>query len=65
MPENGSVPNGNHANPKYLDCARAVELLQQETDGDGLDVSTLMNSQSNGGLTYNDFLILPGYIGTT
>jgi IMP dehydrogenase len=29
-----------------------------------LDVYTLLNSAKNGGLTYNDFLVLPGYIGT-
>jgi IMP dehydrogenase len=31
---------------------------------DGLDVYTLLDSTKNGALTYNDFLIMPGYIGT-
>ncbi|KAL7754496.1 inosine-5'-monophosphate dehydrogenase [Sorochytrium milnesiophthora] len=29
---------------------------------DGIDVAQLMDSQISGGLTYNDFLLLPGYI---
>lgn len=59
--------NGNHVTPqKYEDWTRAVEILKEGNSyGDGLDVQTLMNSKTNGGLTYNDFLILPGYIGTT
>jgi IMP dehydrogenase len=60
MPLNGSVSNGNG---HFLDHTRAVEYLQDYDHGDGLDVKTLMNSKTNGGLTYNDFLILPGYIG--
>ena len=31
---------------------------------DGLDVYTLLDSTKNGALTYNDFLVMPGYIGT-
>lgn len=30
---------------------------------DGIDVKDLMNEEKMGGLTYNDFLLLPGYIG--
>lgn len=30
--------------------------------GDGLSLSELMDSRVNGGLTYNDFLMLPGHI---
>jgi IMP dehydrogenase len=65
MAQNGDVPNGHHdlSESHYLDYARAVEHLSDYTDGDGLDVTTLMNSKTNGGLTYNDFLVLPGYIG--
>ena len=33
-----------------------------EPVADGLTVDELMNPQISGGLTYNDFLILPGYI---
>lgn len=70
MPSNGAVSNGYHAtksteNGDVLDCARALEYLESGyVDGDGLDVQTMMDSKANGGLTYNDFLVLPGYIGT-
>jgi hypothetical protein len=68
MATNGSVYNGNghkiaFDQSKYLNHARAIEYLEDYDHGDGLDVKTLMNSKTNGGLTYNDFLILPGYIG--
>jgi len=62
--------NGSHSvqtalNSKALDHTKAVEMLAEYSEGDGLDVQTLMNSKTNGGLTYNDFLILPGYIGSS
>ena len=48
-----------------LDYAKAHEVLRDEPSSrDGLDARTLLDSSRNGGLTYNDFLILPGYIGT-
>jgi IMP dehydrogenase len=47
-----------------LDHKKALEVLAREYKGDGLDVHTLIDSEKNGGLTYNDFLVLPGYIGT-
>ncbi|KAK9478630.1 IMP dehydrogenase/GMP reductase [Lipomyces japonicus] len=47
----------------YEDCASALKVLQQEyKEADGLDVQSLINSKVNGGLTYNDFLMLPGKI---
>jgi len=47
-----------------LDHSKAVEVLEREcADGDGLDAQTLLDSRTNGGLAYNDFLVLPGYIG--
>lgn len=50
---------------KVLDYTKALELFNAENaDRDGLDAQTLLDSRNNGGLTYNDFLILPGYIGT-
>ena len=60
------------ANPAYLlpgqklmDYTKALEVLEKEyTTRDGLDAKSLLDSQKNGGLTYNDFLILPGYIGS-
>jgi IMP dehydrogenase len=48
-----------------LDFTKALEILKNEyPERDGIDVKTLLNSKVNGGLTYNDFLMLPGYIGT-
>ncbi|KAJ4368611.1 inosine-5'-monophosphate dehydrogenase [Didymella sp. IMI 355093] len=47
-----------------LDHTKALEVLQNEyQERDGIDVKTLIDSKKNGGLTYNDFLMLPGYIG--
>ena len=47
-----------------LDHTKALEILKNEyPERDGIDVKTLINSKENGGLTYNDFLMLPGYIG--
>ena len=43
---------------------KALDLLREEyANSDGLDAKTLLDSRINGGLTYNDFLVLPGYIG--
>ena len=48
-----------------LDYTKALEVLENEyPEKDGLDVYTLLDSTKNGALTYNDFLVLPGYIGT-
>lgn len=50
---------------KVLDHTTALEVLKNEySERDGLDIHTLIDSKLNGGLTYNDFLVLPGYIGT-
>ncbi|KAK9454437.1 IMP dehydrogenase/GMP reductase [Dipodascopsis uninucleata] len=46
----------------YENCANAVQLLEEYKERDGLSVQDLMNSKVNGGLTYNDFLLLPGKI---
>ncbi|KAL8661393.1 MAG: hypothetical protein Q9202_005635 [Teloschistes flavicans] len=49
---------------KPLDARNALEYLENVyKHEDGLDVQTLLDSRTNGGLTYNDFLVLPGYIG--
>lgn len=45
-----------------LDHTKALEYLKKYEEKDGLDVKTLMDSKTRGGLTYNDFLILPGKI---
>ena len=49
-----------------LDHTTALEVLHDEyPERDGLDVKTLLDSTRNGALTYNDFLVMPGYIGNT
>ena len=54
-----------NAGQELLDPATAVDFLENEyKHKDGLDVQTLLDSKTHGGLTYNDFLVLPGYIGT-
>lgn len=62
---NGTVASDLVRGAKVLDYTKAVEILEAECqERDGLDVHTLIDSKRNGGLTYNDFLVLPGYIGT-
>ncbi|MCJ1362432.1 hypothetical protein MMC16_001535 [Acarospora aff. strigata] len=48
---------------ELLDHSQAVDILEGQGLRDGLHADTLLDSKVNGGLTYNDFLILPGYIG--
>jgi len=57
----GSVPI---LNQKVLDFKTASQVLEKEyPERDGIDVHSLLDSKLRGGLTYNDFLVLPGYIG--
>lgn len=44
------------------DYTKALEYLETFEKKDGLSVDELMDSNIRGGLTYNDFLILPGKI---
>jgi len=60
--QNGSQQT-NGAAPQVLDYTKAEEYLKQYQSRDGLCVQDLMDSKVQGGLTYNDFLLLPGYIG--
>ncbi|CAO3582806.1 unnamed protein product [Absidia cylindrospora] len=46
----------------FLSPAQALSTLSQYEHRDGLSVEALLDEQLSGGLTYNDFLILPGYI---
>lgn len=46
----------------YLDISTANETLKTYGRPDGLSVEALMDEQISGGLTYNDFLVLPGFI---
>ncbi|KAI7861292.1 inosine-5'-monophosphate dehydrogenase, partial [Spinellus fusiger] len=45
-----------------LDITQTQEVLKSYGRPDGLSVESLLDEQWSGGLTYNDFLILPGYI---
>jgi IMP dehydrogenase / GMP reductase domain len=46
----------------YLDPKSAFDHLETYSRPDGLSVLDLVNSLVHGGLTYNDFLLLPGKI---
>lgn len=46
----------------YLPSSQALQVLHEYEHQDGLSVRDLMNSKIHGGLTYNDFLLLPGRI---
>jgi len=48
----------------YLSPSQALSTLSEYASGDGLSLKELMDTRRNGqgGLTYNDFLILPGKI---
>lgn len=46
----------------FKDPSTAFEALKHYENADGLSVHQLMDSNLRGGLTYNDFLILPGKI---
>lgn len=48
---------------KVLDHTTALDVLAEYKSRDGLDIHELMDTAKHGGLTYNDFLLLPGYIG--
>ena len=48
--------------PSFLHPADALEHLATYNEPDGLAVEDLMNGRLHGGLTYNDFLLLPGRI---
>ncbi|KAK5095926.1 inosine-5'-monophosphate dehydrogenase [Exophiala xenobiotica] len=47
-----------------MDHTKALEVLSKDYESrDGLSVHELIDSKKHGALTYNDFLVLPGYIG--
>ncbi|SOV09440.1 inosine 5`-monophosphate dehydrogenase [Ustilago sp. UG-2017a] len=45
-----------------LSPSQALEHLETYSTGDGLSMAELIDSRQHGGLTYNDFLVLPGFI---
>lgn len=59
---NGAPSRPANGAAQTLNTADAVAYLEQYSRGDGLAVHELMDSRKNGGLTYNDFLMLPGKI---
>ncbi|KAK5634910.1 hypothetical protein RRF57_010622 [Xylaria bambusicola] len=59
---NGQAPVVN-GKSDFLDHTKAIELLKEYESYDGLSLHELMDTKTRGGLTYNDFLVLPGYIG--
>ncbi|KAF8658432.1 hypothetical protein AX16_001983 [Volvariella volvacea WC 439] len=56
------MPASPSTNSPYLDPSTALAHLESYNRSDGLSISDLMDSQRHGGLTYNDFLLLPGKI---
>lgn len=63
---NGDSQDNFAMKAEIQDYTKALEVLKGDyATGDGLDVDTLIDSDKHGALTYNDFLILPGYIGKT
>jgi IMP dehydrogenase len=62
---NGDAAHGSAMKAEIEDYTKALEVLETYTTRDGLDVDTLIDSDKHGALTYNDFLVLPGYIGKT
>jgi IMP dehydrogenase len=57
----GDMSNGD--SPIFEDASKALELLKSYEQKDGISVHDLLDETKMGGLTYNDFLLLPGYIG--
>ncbi|KAI0021130.1 IMP dehydrogenase [Xylariomycetidae sp. FL0641] len=58
---NGNVPvNGKS---QFLDYHGALDALKDFDSHDGLGIEDLVDTKKHGGLTYNDFLVMPGYIG--
>ncbi|KXL43529.1 hypothetical protein M433DRAFT_308138 [Acidomyces richmondensis BFW] len=64
LSSNGStkVANGEPHNESTQDASKALEILQTY-NRDGISAQELLDETKTGGLTYNDFLLLPGYIG--
>lgn len=66
-PPNGApaIDNGLYqasSSKAPLDPSQALAHLATYPSGDGLSMSELIDSKLHGGLTYNDFLVLPGFI---
>jgi len=59
------VNDGAHgfAEEQTEDPARALQVLKTYANKDGISIQELLDETKTGGLTYNDFLLLPGHIG--
>ncbi|KAI0473600.1 IMP dehydrogenase [Xylariaceae sp. FL0804] len=58
---NGHVAANGQSEP--LDYRKVHEVLAQYKSRDGLSAEEMVEAKKFDGLTYNDFLLLPGYIG--
>ncbi|KAK0564311.1 inosine-5'-monophosphate dehydrogenase [Tilletia horrida] len=58
----GTAATAVHHTGPFLDPSQALAHLASYPRSDGLSVHDLMSSEKHGGLTYNDFLVLPGFI---
>ncbi|KAF9884326.1 Inosine-5'-monophosphate dehydrogenase 1 [Aspergillus nanangensis] len=64
MPISNGDSLGRAMQAEIQDYTKALEVLDKDYQvRDGLDADTLLDSDKHGALTYNDFLVLPGYIG--
>ncbi|CAK7264939.1 inosine-5'-monophosphate dehydrogenase [Sporothrix epigloea] len=57
------MPEAVNGHTSFLAPENAMSVLEEYEERDGLGIKDLMNARVHGGLTYNDFLVLPGYIG--
>ncbi|GAB7363219.1 hypothetical protein MBLNU230_g3501t1 [Neophaeotheca triangularis] len=62
-PTADNMANGTTQMSASESPSRAFELLKSYRSKDGISADELLDPVKNGGLTYNDFLLLPGYIG--
>ncbi|KAK2625496.1 hypothetical protein QTJ16_004808 [Diplocarpon rosae] len=61
---NGAAKSHFSPSTNLKHYSEAFKVLSEEyEERDGLDIRSLLDSKKHGGLTYNDFLVLPGYIG--
>ena len=61
--DNMPLINGHREDEAVEDASQALALLKTYEARDGISIQKLMDNTQIGGLTYNDFLLLPGYIG--
>ena len=57
-----SATQNSSASAYFLDPSTAIAHLNTYSHDDGLSAAELMDSTVHGGLTYDDFLMLPGKI---